>query len=86
MKRETRDYWAELLKEMVDEGIIVITKVRVGDGARISEYGTLTECPPERREGYRRALETRKTVYSGDVRYAPVFNVPERAKTIATLD
>jgi hypothetical protein len=86
MKRKTRDYWANLLRQMVDEGKLVITNVRVSDGESISEYTALNECPPEHREGYRRALETRKDAFVGDVRYAPAFNLPERAKTIANLD
>jgi hypothetical protein len=86
MKRLTDEQLDKALKQLLDQGNIVIGKIRVGDGEKIATYTALTACPPEHREGYRRALETGRDAYVRDVVYEPVFIAREHAKGVATLD
>jgi hypothetical protein len=86
MKNKTKDDVHKALIELIAIGKAVIGKICVNDGKKITHYTTLSECPPEHREGYRRALETCRDVYIQDVVYDPVFFAKEHAKTIATLE
>ncbi len=86
MKNPTKDYVHKLLKELLDTGEAVIGKIRVNDGKKITHYTTLSECPPEHREGYRRALETCRDTYILDIVYDPVIFAKEHTKSIATLE
>jgi hypothetical protein len=86
MKRLTNDQVYKAMKELLDSGEVVIGKIRVNDGENIFHYAALSACPPEYREGYRRALETCKGVNFRDVMYDPVFLAKQHAKSIATLE
>ncbi len=86
MKRLTKNQLIEAIKQLLDQGKIVIGMIRVNDGENVSSYSALSACPPEHREGYRRALETASDVYLRDVVYRPVFIATENAKSIATLE
>lgn len=86
MKRLTNDQIIEALKQLLDRGEIVIGKIQVDDGKGITSYTALSACPPEHREGYRRALETGGDVHLRDVVYAPVFIATENASSVATLE
>ena len=86
MKRLTNDQLDKELKQLLDLGYIVIGKIRVNDGENIASYTTLSACPPEHREGYRRVLETSREAYIQDVVYDPVFIATEQATSIATLE
>ena len=80
------DKMSEMLKQLCDRGRIVIGKIRVDDGEGVVSYTALSACPPEHREGYRSALETRCDVYIRDVVYQPVFIATENATSVATLE
>ena len=86
MKRFTNDQLNEALKRLLDQGDVVIGKIRVNDGENIVSYTALSACPTEHREGYRRALETAREVYIRDVVYDPILFAKEHAKSIATLE
>lgn len=86
MKRLTNDQIIEALKQLLDRGEIVIGKIRVTDGEDVANYTALSTCPPEHREGYRRALETGGDVCLRDVVYKPVFIAAEHATSVATLE
>lgn len=86
MKRPKIDQLHKAIKRLLDQGEIAIEKIRVNDGEDVASYTTLSACPPEHREGYRRALETCKEAYIRDVVYDPVFIAREHAKSIATLE
>ena len=86
MKRLTNDQLDKVLKRLLDRGEIVIGKIRVNDGDNIASYISLRACPPEHREGYRRALETGRGTYLRDVVYEPVFIATENATSVATLE
>lgn len=86
MKRLTNDELNKALKELLDQGEVVIGEIRVDDGENIISYTALSACPPEHSDGYRRALETAREAYIRDVVYKPVLFAKEHAKSIATLD
>lgn len=86
MKRFTKDELDKALKRLIDQGKLVIGKIRVNDGENVASYTALSACPPEHREGYRLALETRREAYVRDVVYDPVFVATENAKSVATLE
>ena len=86
MKRLTNDALDKALERLLDRGEIVIGKIRVNDGVNIASYTALSACPPEQREGYRRALETGRDTYVRDVVYEPVFIATEYATSVATLE
>jgi hypothetical protein len=86
MKRDTNDHLVEALKQLLDEGRIVIAEIRVNDGEDVASYASLSACPPEHREGYRRALETVVKAHVRDVVYEPVFIALEHATSVATLE
>ena len=86
MKRLTNNQLETALKQLLDRGEIVIGKIRVNDGENIASYIALRACPPEHREGYRRALETGRGTYVRDVVYDPVFIATENATSVATLE
>lgn len=86
MKRITNDQLIEALKQMLDRGDVVIGTISVNDGESITSYTSLSACPAEHREGYRRALETGRDVYLRDVVYDPVWMAKGQAKSIATLE
>lgn len=86
MKRLTNDQLKKATKELLDQGKIVIGRIRVNDGEKITHYTALTACPPEHREGYRCVLETCNKAHIRDVAYDPVFVAKEHAKCIATLE
>lgn len=86
MKRPTSDELNKALKRLLDQGEAVIGKILVDDGESIASYTALSACPPEHREGYRRALETAREAYIRDVVYEPVLFAKEHAKSIATLE
>lgn len=85
MKRLTNQQLNKEIKRLHDAGLIVIGKIRVNDGEIVANYTTLSTCPPEHREGYRLALETRREAHVRDVVYDPVFVATEHATTVATL-
>ena len=82
----THEELYDALKYLVQSGQLVISRVRVNDCGTTVEYASLSACPVEYREGYRRALEICKDVYIRDVAYLPVFNTKSNAKSIATLE
>lgn len=86
MKRLTNGQIDKALKQLLDGGEVVIGKILVDDGENIASYTALSACPPEHREGYRRALETAREAYIRDVVYDPVLFAKEHAKSIATLE
>jgi len=86
MKRLTNEQLIEALKQLLDRGNVVIGTIRVNDGKNITSYTSLSACPPEHREGYRRALEAGEAAYVRDVVYDPVFMAKGQAKSIATLE
>lgn len=86
MKRPKIDHLNKALERLLDRGEIVIGKIRVSDCEDVASYATLSACPPEHWEGYRRALETCGAAYVRDVVYEPVFIATENATSIATLD
>lgn len=86
MKKITNDQLHKALKQLLDRGEVVIGKIRVNDGENIASYTAMSACPPEHREGYRRALKAAKEVYVRDVVYDPVFFARVHAKSIATLE
>lgn len=85
-KRFTNDKLEKAVKRLLDQGKIVIGKIRVNDGKEIANYSALSACPPEHREGYRLALETHREAYVRDVVYEPVFIATENATSVATLE
>ncbi len=76
----------KVLKRLVDSGKVVIGKIRVNDGEKITEYAALSACPEKHHEGYLRALETCKDTYIRDVVYAPVFFAKQHATPSATRE
>ncbi len=86
MRKITYHQLQKLTKELLEEGELVIGKIRVNDGENIIHYTALSECPDEHREGYRRALETVAAIFLRDVVYEPVIMAKEHAQTIATLE
>jgi hypothetical protein len=86
MKKLTHDQVHKALKELLDLGEVVIGKISVDDGENVTSYTTLSACPPEHREGYRRALETCRGAYIRDVVYDPIFIAKEHATSVATLE
>jgi hypothetical protein len=86
MKRLTNDELNKALKELLDQGEVVIGEIRVDDSENIISYTALSACPPEHRDGYRRALETARETYIRDVVYDPILFAKEHAKSIATLE
>jgi hypothetical protein len=86
MKKPTNSQLVMTIKQLLDQGQLVIGKIRVDDGENIASYTALSACPPEHREGYRRALETSQKVYIRDVVYNPVFVATENATSVATLE
>jgi hypothetical protein len=86
MKRRTNDQLGKALELLLARGEIAIRKIRVNDGENIASYTALSACPPEHREGYRRALETGRDAYVRDVVYEPVFIATENATSGATLE
>ena len=86
MKKLTKDQLEKVLKQLLDRGQIVIGRIRVNDGAITASYTAQSACPPEHREGYRRALETGRNAYVRDVVYEPVFIATENATSVATLE
>lgn len=86
MKRQTNDQLVDALKELLARGEIAIGKIRVNDGKDMAFYTTLSACPPEHREGYRRALETGRDAFLRDVVYEPIFIANEHATSVATLE
>ena len=86
MKKLTNDQLDKVLKRLLDRGEVVIGKILVNDGESIASYTALSACPPEHREGYRRALETAREAYVRDVVYEPVFIATEKAPSVATLE
>lgn len=86
MKRLTNEQLNKEIKRLLEQGKIVIGKIRVNDGENVASYTTLSACPPEHREGYRLALETRREAYVRDVVYDPVFVATENATSVATLE
>jgi hypothetical protein len=86
MKRPKIDQVEAIIKELLDEGEIVIGRIRVNDGENVVNYIALSACPPEHREGYRLALETCGDVYLRDVGYKPVCIAWKYATSIATLE
>ena len=86
MKKHTNDELHEAIKQLLDEGEAVIGKIRVDDGENIVCYTALSACPPEHKEGYRRALETAREAYIRDVVYELILFAKEHAKCIATLE
>jgi len=86
MKRHTNDQLSKAQKELLARGEIVIGKILVDDGENVASYTALSACPPEHREGYRRALETGGNAYVSDVVYKPVFFAMEHATSVATLE
>jgi hypothetical protein len=85
MKRITNDELDKALRQLLDQGEIVVGNIRVDDGESIASYTTLSACPPEHREGFRRALETAREAYIRDVVYEPILIATEHAISIATL-
>ena len=86
MKRLTNYQLDRALEQLLERGEIVIGKIRVNDGENIASYTALRTCPPEHRDGYRRALETGRDTYLRDVVYEPVFMATEYATSVATLE
>ena len=86
MKRLTNDQLGKALEHLHARGEITIGKIRVNGGVNIASYTALSACPPEHREGYRRALETGRDAYVRDVVYEPVFVTTENATSVATLE
>lgn len=86
MKKLTYSQFVITIKQLLDQGQLVIEEIRVNNGEDIANYTALSECPPEHREGYRRALETGGIVYIRDVVYDPVFVTTENATSVATLE
>lgn len=86
MKTHTDDPFDKELNRLLRQRKIVIGMIRVNNGENLNSYTTLSACPPEHREGYRRALETVSGVNIQDVVYEPVFIATEHAKSIATLE
>ena len=86
MKKLTNKKINKAIKKLLKRGEIVIGKIRVNDGENVANYGALSACPPEHREGYRRALETGRDVYLRDVAYNPVFFATIHATSVATLE
>lgn len=86
MKRVTKDQLNKEIKRLLEEGQIVIRRIRVNDGENVASYTSLSACPPEHREGYRLALETRREAHVRDVVYEPVFVATENATGVATLE
>lgn len=86
MKRPKIDQVEAMIKELLDKGEIIIGRIRVNDGENVAIYTALSACPPDHREGYRRALETCRDVYLRDVGYKPVFIARKHATSIATLE
>ena len=86
MKRITKDQLDKALKQLLDCGKVVVGEILVNDGENTVSYTALSACPPEHREGYRRALETVREVSIRDVVYDPVLIAREHAKSIATLE
>jgi hypothetical protein len=75
-----------VLKRLVASGKVIIGKIRVNDGEKISNYVALSECPEKYREGCLRAFDACKTLWIEDVVYAPVFFANEDGSTIRTWD
>lgn len=86
MKKITNASLENVLKQLLEDGELVIGSIRVNDCENIANYKALSTCPPEHREGYRRALEAGRDVYVRDVWYAPVFVAKEHATSVATLE
>jgi len=86
MKRLTNDPLNMELMQLLDRGEILIGRIQVDDGEDVGSYTALSACPSEHREGYRRALETRRNAYVRDVVYEPVFIATENATSVATLE
>ena len=86
MKKHRNNQLNEALKELLDEGEIVIGRIRVNDGENIVSYTALSACPPEHQEGYRRAFETCRETHVRDVVYEPVFIATDNATSVATLE
>jgi hypothetical protein len=86
MKNNTKCQLEMALKNLIDSGKVVIGKIRVNDGEKITEYSALSACPEKHREGYLRALETCKDTYIRDVVYAPVFFAKQYDTMIATRE
>jgi hypothetical protein len=86
MKRFTNAQLYKELERLLDQGEIVIGRIRVNDGENIASYTALRACPPEHRDGYRRALETGRVTYVRDVVYEPVFIATEYATSVAVME
>lgn len=86
MNKITHDQLIDIIKQLLDRGEIVIGKIRVNDGKNIASYTALSACPPEHREGYRRALETGRDVHLRNIVYDPVFISSVNSASAATLE
>jgi hypothetical protein len=67
-------------------GLIVVCEIRIDDGVNVINYTNMSECPPEHRDGYRRALIHCRDVYIRDVAYIPILAATSRANSIASFE
>ncbi len=86
MKKQTNKELNKIVKQLLDRGELVIGKIRVNDGEGLSNYTTLSACPPQHQEGFRRAVETGTKVYLRDVVDHPVFIAAKYARSVAILE